>query len=193
MEDINLYYAEQDPIKRKEILLAMLEKHPSDPDWEKRAEMYERRFAKIKKDGNKDDYLYSWMMLMSGGYQKSAFFKAGIKRDARQALEMLGLFDEKPDAVTKREIYDMAYKYISITINSGTYGRVFGLVKISDKSATRKLCTDIYTGSVYGVGLVGKKWASDILLDLFRQAFCACVEGGEEIWNDFFGDYPDNE
>ncbi len=151
-ELLRSYYDETDPLKRRDILLASIEKEEDPAGNSIRLALWDARYAKKldkNSDARADGFIQLWVTLKYfSGSHMSNFTRKRHQKEVRKLLEQLGYTaaaKEGPagEEILLQECRHAARLYMNACLQDKRYGTaIMGLVSISDEKIQEKIAAD---------------------------------------------------
>lgn len=150
------YYRSMEPMERKKLLMAAIERGLMPEEDAIRLELWKRRYPKAEQQVQKGDpildtYLAAWMHLYYVNERLGSWFgRKKLLKDTKKHLEDMGLlYYEEAGALEtqmiRNELYHLACYYIKICKEDSKYSSlVMGLGKLKEDSFANKIAETFY-------------------------------------------------
>ena len=136
-----------------------------------------------------DRYMYSWMNILIAGRTGIHFWnRRAVKKELDKLLDIF-----VPDGKTKeqaelsqlrrREIECFALLWLENCVKDKSYGStVFGMIRMSDESLSRKMAEEIGEVLLFIPAAVGLEEKARPVKEVFLELYFRKINGGEEQW-----------
>lgn len=185
------YYSIIDPEKRKELLLAAIEKGIDPARDPMRLKLFEKRYRLDPKTSTYiDTFTQAWLMMkisFAGGVGR--FQLKRKKKEFQKFLEQLCLVGypketEAEKQVLNDELRAFAKSYCRSCASDRIYGSLFGLFRLNGEDVAKKLAGEIYMLTKKLPAQLGLEEEFKKLNGIFIEAFCETFEDGAKVYDD---------
>lgn len=176
------YFNEEDILKRKELLDALMADSELSGKYAYAKELFDNRYVIPKRKlGEVDTFLYSCMVLISL-HKSGIFFKGSNTKEARQMLENMGVYTAKSDIDITLMYYEMrnaVRRYFKTCFSPSYRKKLFGLMNSSDEDRAYGMLSDAWKMSIgtsekYGLSEDMKVWNEAVRAE-FEMAYSGDV------------------
>ena len=141
-----------------------------------------------------DRYMYSWMNILIAGRTGIHFWnRRAVKKELDKLLDifvsdgkMEGQTEGGADALSalrQKEIECFALLWLENCVKDKSYGStVFGMIRMSDESLSRKMAEEIGEVLLFIPAAVGLEEKARPVKEVFLELYFRKINGGEEQW-----------
>lgn len=141
-----------------------------------------------------DRYMYSWMNILIAGRTGIHFWnRRAVKKELDKLLDifvsdgkMEGQTEGGADALSalrQKEIESFALLWLENCVKDKSYGStVFGMIRMSDESLSRKMAEEIGEVLLFIPTAVGLEEKARPVKEVFLELYFRKINGGEEQW-----------
>ena len=136
-----------------------------------------------------DRYMYSWMNILIAGRTGIHFWnRRAVKKELEKLLDIFvpdGIAEGKTELsqLRRREIECFALLWLENCVKDKSYGStVFGMIRMSDESLSRKMAEEIGEVLLFIPAAVGLEEKSRPVKEVFLELCFRKINGGEEQW-----------
>ena len=136
-----------------------------------------------------DRYMYSWMNILIAGRTGIHFWnRRAVKKELDKLLDIF-VSDGKMEGqaelsqLRRREIECFALLWLENCVKDKSYGStVFGMIRMSDESLSRKMAEEIGEVLLFIPAAVGLEEKARPVKEVFLELYFRKINGGEEQW-----------
>lgn len=136
-----------------------------------------------------DRYMYSWMNILIAGRTGIHFWnRRAVKKELDKLLDIF-VSDGKMEGqaelsqLRRREIECFALLWLENCVKDKSYGStVFGMIRMSDESLSRKMAEEIGEVLLFIPTAVGLEEKARPVKEVFLELYFRKINGGEEQW-----------
>ena len=136
-----------------------------------------------------DRYMYSWMNILIAGRPGIHFWnRRAVKKELDKLLDIF-VSDGKMEGqaelsqLRRREIECFALLWLENCVKDKSYGStVFGMIRMSDESLSRKMAEEIGEVLLFIPTAVGLEEKARPVKEVFLELYFRKINGGEEQW-----------
>lgn len=136
-----------------------------------------------------DRYMYSWMNILIAGRTGIHFWnRRAVKKELDKLLDIFvpdGKMEEQAELsqLRRREIECFALLWLENCVKDKSYGStVFGMIRMSDESLSRKMAEEIGEVLLFIPTAVGLEEKARPVKEVFLELYFRKINGGEEQW-----------
>lgn len=141
-----------------------------------------------------DRYMYSWMNILIAGRTGIHFWnRRAVKKELEKLLDIFvpdGIAEGKTEggadalsALRQKEIECFALLWLENCVKDKSYGStVFGMIRMSDESLSRKMAEEIGEVLLFIPAAVGLEEKARPVKEVFLELYFRKINGGEEQW-----------
>ncbi len=137
-----------------------------------------------------DRYMYSWMNILIAGRTGIHFWnRRAVKKEVEKLLNAFhfpGKTEGGADALSalrQKEIECFALLWLENCVKDKSYGStVFGMIRMSDESLSRKMAEEIGEVLLFIPAAVGLEEKARPVKEVFLELYFRKINGGEEQW-----------
>ena len=136
-----------------------------------------------------DRYMYSWMNILIAGRTGIHFWnRKAVKKELEKLLDVFvpdggAEAGEELSRLRRREIECFALLWIESCVKDKSYGStVFGMIRMSDESLSRKMAEEIGEVLLFIPAAVGLEEKARPVKEVFLELYFRKINGGEEQW-----------
>ena len=137
-----------------------------------------------------DRYMYSWMNILIAGRTGIHFWnRRAVKKEVEKLLNAFhfpGKTEGGADALSalrQKEIECFALLWLENCVKDKSYGStVFGMIRMSDESLSRKMAEEIGEVLLFIPTAVGLEEKARPVKEVFLELYFRKINGGEEQW-----------
>ena len=202
------FYEEKNPEKRESLVLLRMQQEEAERQIEEdRLSVLYERYPVLKerreKEGSSrkqglfsreaplvDLYMYSWMNILIAGRTGIHFWnRRAVKKEVEKLLNAFhfpGKTEDGADtlsALRQKEIECFALLWLENCVKDKSYGStVFGMIRMSDESLSRKMAEEIGEVLLFIPAAVGLEEKARPVKEVFLELYFRKINGGEEQW-----------
>lgn len=136
-----------------------------------------------------DRYMYSWMNILIAGRTGIHFWnRKAVKKELEKLLDVFvpdGKRKEQAELsqLRRREIECFALLWLESCVKDKSYAStVFGMIRMSDESLSRKMAEEIGEVLLFIPAAVGLEEKARPVKEVFLELYFRKINGGEEQW-----------
>ena len=136
-----------------------------------------------------DRYMYSWMNILIAGRTGIHFWnRRAVKKELDKLLDIFvpdGKMEGQAELsqLRRREIECFALLWLENCVKDKSYGStVFGMIRMSDESLSRKMAEEIGEVLLFIPAAVGLEEKARPVKEVFLELYFRKINGGEEQW-----------
>lgn len=136
-----------------------------------------------------DRYMYSWMNILIAGRTGIHFWnRKAVKKELEKLLDIFAPdrgkeVGEELSRLRRREIECFALLWIESCVKDKSYAStVFGMIRMSDESLSRKMAEEIGEVLLFIPAVVGLEEKARPVKEVFLELYFRKINGGEEQW-----------
>lgn len=136
-----------------------------------------------------DRYMYGWMNILIAGRTGIHFWnRKAVKKELEKLLDVFvpdGKRKEQAELsqLRRREIECFALLWLENCVKDKSYGStVFGMIRMSDESLSRKMAEEIGEVLLFIPAAVGLEEKARPVKEVFLELYFRKINGGEEQW-----------
>ena len=136
-----------------------------------------------------DRYMYSWMNILIAGRTGIHFWnRRAVKKELDKLLDIFvpdGIAEGQTELsqLRRREIECFALLWLENCVKDKSYGStVFGMIRMSDESLSRKMAEEIGEVLLFIPTAVGLEEKARPVKEVFLELYFRKINGGEEQW-----------
>ena len=177
------FYETDDINERERLLLAHMEAHPNEED-EERLRIFKQRFEDGQ--GRPDCFMRAWLLIPVAHQNLSTLFsrKSALK-DLHENYQILGISKKEPTEPLLEEWRAFAKKLIYVDATDPQYNSlIFGLGKMSDKTAAKKILSEIDSITRLSPRELGLEAQCAKLHNIMLQTYVQMIPDGHQYLSD---------
>ena len=136
-----------------------------------------------------DRYMYSWMNILIAGRTGIHFWnRKAVKKELEKLLDVFvpdggAEAGEELSRLRRREIECFALLWIESCVKDKSYAStVFGMIRMSDESLSRKMAEEVGEVLLFIPAAVGLEEKARPVKEVFLELYFRKINGGEEQW-----------